>query len=528
MAIQETMNASAFRFFVESGRANANQLRAINVLGQLLVTPRVQDSPHLPPSASGGSVSASFANDQVLTDPAGFELAEGTVSLVMDGAFVRSGRLSGTDYKVGTRYYWEEGVARLVTPFQGVFLGNHNADFPAGALRIVDIAGTKRFQWEQADAAGTAVLTYTFTDPAVPVGSSAAGSVPEYFYYSFEKRAGEITLTVASTFGVQTQTIPSIPEPTPTAGASDGVHSLGKLSEPGGFQLLWFRSTYSDTADVPTVDATPWATPEIYKDPVTVVSYGNAAQTYLDSGQTGAYWNLPAFRELFHLPANSGGSSRLRARFVARDAIPVGQLHMLFSGEPYYEVPAGFFLPTALPLGGPQGRYLLIELEFVVSPLVALNGSASQFFDAAGAFAFAAQWQPDPWPFTPTPEVPAEIELLPEPEPDGVLPILPSIGARLQDTPPVDRISFEAPYSQTYPVGTVNPQSWSVAWSGITTEERDELLQFFEQGAERVFTWTNPHGVPGSRGSLLVDSLTQKWLGPGVWQMEGIIVERFA
>ncbi len=514
------------RFKAPSG--GDSPLRIVNP-SILYIAPRLLHTPEDPPETTDGDlVDAMFANDQDATGQ-GFSAISGGVVVVDDGVTVSSGgRLRGGDFKIGTRYHWQEGIIRINQPFLGgMAIGNHYADFPAGVLRV-DGFPEPRFNWRQANAAGDAVLTFTFDSVDVPIAPS--GSLfAEYFYFRFMKRDGSISLTITSAAGTQSQTIGSVPVPTVSNGALDGEHGIGRPNNGGSFfTLAWFRSNWSDSSATPTVEGTTWADPLLYADTVTALSTGTITNTLLDSGQNDVYWNLPAFLRVFHLPA-SADPSTLRAKFVASNSPGSGNLDSMFTAEPWYTIPAGQFQLIAIPGGGLQGRYLATLVEYAPSPIVPLNGAMTIIEDAPGpsAFFLSAEWQTTAWPTTPDPVAdPVAITLQDEPAANGTLPIMPTISATQDIHAPRIVAEFDGSYKQTFPVQTAKRDVWEVQWLGLTTAERDSLLTFYatQRGGEFAFNWTDQNGdaAVGSFGGPM--RVTQQDVN--IWSISCTIRER--
>lgn len=493
------------------------------------VSQRVAISPLGMPTVSGSSEFLhEWANDQVLFPAAGGFTSEfgfvPTISLSKYGLKMPgTGGLEGGGYSIGTGFHWEEGVFQVIAPLTELYFGNDPGTMPEGRLSLrPHNTLNARFWWSQANAAGTAIEDFEFTDIDVPLTYLGSQIPPKPIYFRIVRNmpiagSGQIHLRVWKNGGASTQTI-TLPQPNATATAAGRFGGVPSGRTVGGhLRVFWWRGKFSSTypGSLSFGNSTYWNTPKVFQTDI-YTSDGNAPAGFVDSGQADAYWRSIQFP---NVPQLAGGELEFRA--AATNSLPSGTGSGLLSGS-YTPIASS---QQVVELNDIQGRYLVIGLRFVPGTQNDLD-----FGEAAleGTFGGTSEMGFAVWSDTAQANPgngSVEISFNGEGISEAVLPYQPHYVTTQNTRFRNARFETDSAYRIRRAMGTRGRKTWSAHWI-LTQSESDALLDFFDarRGGEGAFTFTPPRSS-AITAALQSDTVEAEKLAPDAFDVSADFVE---
>lgn len=493
------------------------------------VSQRVAISPLSMPTVTGGTEFLhEWANDQTLFPSSGGFTSEfgfvPTISLTRYGLKMPgTGGLEGGGYSIGSGFHWEEGVFQVIAPLTEMYFGNDPGSIPEGRLSLrPHNTLNARFWWSQANAAGTDIEHFEFTDLDIPLTYLGSQIPPKPIYFRFVRNmpssgSGQIHLRAWRDGAAATQSI-TVPQPNATASASGRFGGTPTGRTVGGhLRVFWWRGKFSSTypGSLTFGNSTYWNTPKVFQTDI-FTSNGTAPAGFADSGQPDSYWRSIQFPNVLQI---AGGSVEFRA--AATNSLPTGTGSGLLSGS-YTSVASS---QQVIELNDIQGRYLVMELRFVPGTQVDLDFGEAAFegtFGGTSEMGFAV-WsdtaQANPGNGS------VEISFDGEGISEATLPYQPDYVTTQNRAYRNVRFETEAAYKIRRAMGTRGRNTWSAHWI-LTQTESDALLDFFDsrRGGEGAFTFSPPRSN-AITAALQDDSVAAEKLAPDVFDVTADLVE---
>lgn len=483
------------------------------------ISPRIVLPDNGPPSMDYVEhIFANAGNLQLGADANKFTNFAGVGNVTYDGLRINACQLWGGGFKVSAGHYLEEGIIRLDSPFSRLVLGNHTPEpggVSRGVLDIVNASGSGLVRVGQVTAAEI-FERQNFPDVSVPIGSPALpGQLQQYAYYHFYRRfdsgAGlhRSNLVINTTAAAElTSTYGTPDEPGSDQWSNSGVTNQNAF-------VLWMRAAWDDTPGASLANA-PWASPRVFETTV-FQPHGDYPLGWIDGQVAGVEWYQLEFADLSLIQG-----SKLEVRAIAMDSPP----NASFDGLWDVDLTEDDWIPCERgelvslyhdTLGYPAGRYLLLQLRFTPSPVVALSGSTAIFYDSGSGVALRAYSSL----VTPTPgdRVPY---LIRNSEGQAVehVPVTPQFAYDVTHQADVGRFECMDGSAITWPNTTQERRVWQLVWPTITTAEADELDVFFANrgGGVEPFFFTDPDGVDHAV-FWLGDRLEFTRRAPNIWSL---------
>lgn len=490
------------------------------------VSQRIAFPPGAMPSASNATEFVhEFGNDQQFTGGGGFAnifLGTGAVIQTKYGALIASGGgLEGNGYAIGTGFHYEEGAFFCDAPLTKIYMGNDPGGSPGAmhkgqlSLRVVS-AQIARFFWTQANAAGTAIDEFEFTDIDIPINFLGSFVPLRPVYYRLIRNlpgagGGALRLRVWALGVASSQVIGSIPFPlaTGTAAARLGGVPAGETVA-GSCRMLWWRSKFSDTyqGSLTFGDADYWAAPKAFNTE-SYLSHGDQPLSVVDAGFADAYWRTISMPALVQM---GGGSAEIR--FAAVNSIPTGTALGVTSGA-YTSLVRSFQEIELLDI---QGRYLILDVKFTPGTIYDMDFGEAAFEGNIGGAAFMgfATWagfvQPSPGSGL------VELTVFGEGAAEATLPFQPHYVTSVTEAYQVSRMVAESGYTITRPLIEGSRERYTMRWV-LNEADADTLLAFFDarRGGEGSFFWTPPGGSQ-TAAALASPDIEAAKLAPNVFE----------
>lgn len=441
-------------------------------------------------------------------------------NVTFDGLRIGAGQLSGSGYKVSAGHYLEEGIVRLDSPFSRLVLGNHTpegAGFSRGVLDVVNASGVGLVRLGQVTSSEL-FERINFPDVEIPIGAPLVpGSIQRYAYFHFYRRFDSGSAIHRANLTINTTTAAEITSTygTPDEPGSDQWSNAGVTGQ-NAF-VLWMRAGWDDSISGP-LGNTPWMTPRIF-DIEIYQPHGDFPFGWIDGGVPAVYWERIDFEQLVRIQG-----SRLQVKAVALDAPPNASFDGLWDALPWLECVPGE--PTNLwdaTEGYPRGRYLLLQLRFLPSPIVDLAGSTTLFYNSGSGVALraysSAAVPPVPGDDTPTPY---EIRNS-EGQALVAIPVTPQFAYDVTIQGGVTRFEVTDGSAITWPTVTRGRRVWNIGWPTLTGAQADELDAFFANrgGGVEPFTFDDPQGNTFS-AAWVGNSLHFEKRAPNIWSLTGL------